>query len=60
MLTEERFRYQLAERLHMTVGELMTRMSHREYIGWQALSAVESREREHQRKVQSRKRGRGG
>lgn len=29
------FEYQLAERLSMTVGELRSRMSQKEFVGWQ-------------------------
>lgn len=41
----------LADRLGMTVGELMARMSAEEYVRWRALFEVEGRERQHAAKT---------
>ena len=46
----------LADRLKMTVGQMMASMSQEEYVQWQALYAVEAREAEHAAKVQRSRR----
>jgi hypothetical protein len=58
LLKEKRFHFMLADRLHKTVGELMSGITAEEYIEWRALYEVENRERAHERKVQSKTRPR--
>lgn len=50
--------FQLADRLKIPVGELMSRITNEEYLEWRALTNVEEREREHARKVRAKGRGR--
>jgi desulfoferrodoxin (superoxide reductase-like protein) len=44
----------LAEKLHMTVGELQVRMSNREFIEWQVLFARRGQRAELEAKRQGR------
>lgn len=48
---EKRFQFMLADRLHMTVGQLMSGISAEEFVEWRALYEVEAREEQHRRKV---------